>query len=654
MIKEKNIRILAIVVMICLLAGTILWNMSGTALEPENPLQEYTEDLRVDVRQMSGGSQDSSDLSEQEQNHTEQEQQEQKEEEQNHKEQEQNQQKPELQEQKEQQQEEQEQDQQQKQQEQNQQEQNQQEQNQTKQDQEEQNKTEKEDEQEKGEQKPEQNIQQGETPNKNPENDNQQEGEEGEGSQGGDDASEKNPSSKEEEDGTVPEDGGNEDQENPGTGKTPDINEPGLVTDLYSRIISFSQLEEDTLSFYVYFSDPTVNADIKVNYRHKNDHGTGTYLFSSNNRNYETKLTLGTNYITVYYMDQNQQRNFTRFVITYQADKADENSPVKGEHPPVIKSNLDTWEGPIKIDEFTFVVSARTWENKVIYSNNMEVRLDGRVLTNPTGNGTYEYVLHFERPNVGDYRDYEVSVLAWDDQGNSRYVTYHIQYHAHDEGEPLGVVRVVLDATTVGCDVVDECEVAIKSGDSAATAVVEALTACGYEYTSSGSITSDFYISSIQRADAFRGCAIQQKLLELLERDGMGRMPDGTADKLGEHDFTRGSGWLYFINGELCPGKALSAWRLNGGETINLRYTLAMGKDMGLSSYDMGNYSTYCYAWVEGKIIPLGHDFQEMGREEPTEEKDGYIQRTCSKCGEIENEILPATGQDKTEAPPEE
>lgn len=63
-----------------------------------------------------------------------------------------------------------------------------------------------------------------------------------------------------------------------------------------------------------------------------------------------------------------------------------------GDHPPIISTNLDGWQGYITQQNFTFLVKARTWQNQIIYENHIRVTMDGKTITNPTGNSTYEYV----------------------------------------------------------------------------------------------------------------------------------------------------------------------------------------------------------------------------------------------------------------------
>ena len=101
---------------------------------------------------------------------------------------------------------------------------------------------------------------------------------------------------------------------------------------------------------------------------------------------------------------------------------------------------------------------------------------------------------------------------------------------------------------------------------------------------------------------------------------------------------------MYFINGSYCPGKAMSAWKLNGGEKIVLRYTVAYGKDVGVTATTEGTLSGYCAVWRDGEIIEQGHSYKETSRVEPTATKNGYVEYTCKRCGETKRETLPATG----------
>ena len=198
----------------------------------------------------------------------------------------------------------------------------------------------------------------------------------------------------------------------------------------------------------------------------------------------------------------------------------------------------------------------------------------------------------------------------------------------------------------------------IASGDTAATAVIKMLEENGYDYTHTGDIQTEFYLSSISRADAFRGAAIEERLRRLIERDGITFLPDSGRDRLGEFDYTRGAGWMYFLNGEICPGKSMSDYMLNGGEHISLRFTLAFGKDVGASFADSNtSLSSYCGKWVNGTILEYEHDYREAERLEATREQPGYILYLCDQCKEEKKEILeyvpPEGGETPEERPPE-
>lgn len=54
-----------------------------------------------------------------------------------------------------------------------------------------------------------------------------------------------------------------------------------------------------------------------------------------------------------------------------------------------------------------------------------------------------------------------------------------------------------------------------------------------------------------------------------------------TPVRMGEFDFTRGSGWMYAIDGDVYPGRSMSLYPVRPDMTIYLRFTLAYGKDIG-------------------------------------------------------------------------
>lgn len=443
---------------------------------------------------------------------------------------------------------------------------------------------------------------------------------------------------------------GSEPAEEPGgdgepvSGDGTPTDEPYLVTDLFTGTMERTALTDDTFSFYVYYSDQTVPADIRVNLNHKpagaaSFAGNGRFL-SAQGDTYTTKLETGVNKFAVYYTNGAGERKTATYVITYTEKRADAQSPVVGDAPPTVRTNLDGWTGSIRVSSFTFIVSIYTADGKPISRTGtyegIEVFLDGKELKETTGTGgQYEYVLHFDRPNVGDSEDHTVEIRTWDKDGNSRYTSYTITYEAYDEGEVIGRVSMVIDATTVGLGVLDEFDYDIIQGKPAAATVLAMLEEFGYEPIYDGSVGVGFYLRGIRRSDTFRGAAIPADLKECVRRDGIRFTSPCGPDSLSEHDFTTGSGWLFAVNGTY-PGKGLSDFYLNDGDTLYLRYTLAYGKDVGgctLAGSGYGSLSSYCGMWVNDTHIPLQHDYKVTCVHEPTEDENGYTEYTCSRCG---------------------
>ena len=270
-------------------------------------------------------------------------------------------------------------------------------------------------------------------------------------------------------------------------------------------------------------------------------------------------------------------------------------------------------------------------------------------------------------------------------------MSYRILYRFVDTGDVIGTAYIVIDATTVGLDVMEEpYTYKIRQNTPASYAVIEALEEWGYEYEYSGSMDVGFYLRRISRGGMMDYPAIPENLWSKILQDGLTLTGQTDNNSLGEFDYTQGSGWMYSVGGNTYAGKGLSGYYLTDGDTLYLRFTLAYGKDIGGYSSTGGSYGllpSYCGKWLNGTYIeehvwgeptqtvapdcthpgeistvctvcgdrkdqqevpPLGHDFVETGRTEPGEDgTPGYIEYTCmvGKCGATFRHTLPATGQ---------
>lgn len=458
-----------------------------------------------------------------------------------------------------------------------------------------------------------------------------------------------------------------------------------IITDLSNCEITYNQLTDDTLPFYAYLINPN-GETLKVKLQNSDTPMNGRYLTSADGKNYTARIVRNeTNHITLYRKKGNTTVEEVRFSIRYVAQKADEDHPTIGEHPPTIVTNLD---GVTETSNrnFTLTVKATAYTGSPLYASQIEVQMDGKRITGPTGGPVYEYQLYFPDPIVGDTVEHTITIRAWDGEGNSAFVSYRILYRFVDTGDVIGTAYIVIDATTVGLDVMEEpYTYKIRQNTPASYAVIEALEEWGYEYEYSGSMDVGFYLRRISRGGMMDYPAIPENLWSKILQDGLTLTGQTDNNSLGEFDYTQGSGWMYSVGGNTYAGKGLSGYYLTDGDTLYLRFTLAYGKDIGGYSSTGGSYGllpSYCGKWLNGTYIeehvwgeptqtvapdcthpgeistvctvcgdrkdqqevpPLGHDFVETGRTEPGEDgTPGYIEYTCSRCGEQKREPIPA------------
>ena len=445
-----------------------------------------------------------------------------------------------------------------------------------------------------------------------------------------------NSDSEEDDDGPAGDDGdgSGEGGDTPGDGDDDSVK---IRTSLENMIYTEADLPDGVLAFYAYPSKDDATYSIKAVINNSGTPANGKVLTSSDGINYEAQLVLNeTTTITLYLKENGENIAYVRYQIRYEAEKANEDNPQVGKNPPSIITNLDGFTDEMETQDFILWVSARTNpDGDPIYSNQIEVWLNGELVPKQTGDSRPEYELHFEPPNVGDYAKYTVKVRAWDGKGNSTMKVYTINYHTVSEGDYLGEVRIVLDATTVGLGIIDSATYEIVQGDTVADVVLKFLEEYGYERKYEGN-----YLRWISRGDLCSGAQIPNALKRMIERDGNIEFRSHRRDTLGEFDFTSGSGWMYSINGSY-PNRSLSDYQLSKNTTICIRFTLAYGKDIG---GDLDGQS-YCGIWINGGYTQLEHRFKETDRLEATETEDGYIEFTCSKCGEIKREVIPMTGK---------
>lgn len=237
----------------------------------------------------------------------------------------------------------------------------------------------------------------------------------------------------------------------------------------------------------------------------------------------------------------------------------------------------------MKTPDLIVLVDGRSCNGQQLYANNYTVSVNGTVVSAPISQSGYQFGYTAYLSNVGANT---ITITATDGDGYSATRSWTVYYENGDI-----TVTVSVEATTVGLGyLVAPTEVTVPGGTDAWTVVQQVLTENGYTVSGSGS-----YLSAIQRSGICSGFFIDSELMELIMADGMDENGAGldpqpfSMDSLGELDFYRWSGWMYSYNGSY-PGYGFNVCKPQDGSVIRVRYTLAMGKDIGGYSSANGNY----------------------------------------------------------------
>lgn len=237
----------------------------------------------------------------------------------------------------------------------------------------------------------------------------------------------------------------------------------------------------------------------------------------------------------------------------------------------------------MKTPDLIVLVDGRSYNGQQLYANNYTVSVNGTVVSAPISQSGYQFGYTAYLSNVGANT---ITITATDGDGYAATRSWTVYYE-----EGTVTVTVSVEATTVGLGyLVAPTEVTVPGGTDAWTVVQQVLTENGYTVSGSGS-----YLSAIQRSGICSGFFIDSELMELIMADGMDADGAGldpqpfSMDSLGEFDFYRWSGWMYSYNGSY-PGYSMNVCKPQDGSVIRVRYTLALGKDIGGYSSANGNY----------------------------------------------------------------
>lgn len=297
----------------------------------------------------------------------------------------------------------------------------------------------------------------------------------------------------------------------------------------------------------------------------------------------------------------------------------------------------------------------------------IQVSLDGIEAVDPTRSGdTWEYGLIPSNPETGDRNEHTLYVYAEDAYGNWGEKKLTLIGFRVEPGQKIGEADIYVDMTVLGVGVVGPIPYDVLADEPISYVVAKAIMGMdtgepfgaasktlGWRGSYAGTLDTGFYLQWLDTdyypdaledstwpgsteeevlaaIDArFRAGTGLATLWRCLYRNGLNKSA-GSGSRIGEFDYTSGSGWMYSLDGTYYPGQSMSAVYLKDGDVLTLRYTLAYGWDIGGGSDNYGNIVGYCVTAINRDITPR-HQMEEV------EDPDGSVRYVCRCCGMVQD-----------------
>lgn len=247
--------------------------------------------------------------------------------------------------------------------------------------------------------------------------------------------------------------------------------------------------------------------------------------------------------------------------------------PNEGKYPEIASDLAE--EETVNADYRTFFVQATDYRGQYIPASGLEVY----------GNGEKLYSISNSNHMVG-YRldplvqENRISIQATDSEGRSTTVLYTIYRGEDTEAEVIGSIRFSLEAGTLGLGyLLGPASVEIHEGEQLSLVICRVLEDNGFTVDYDGDLTSGFYLRNVARGGITQGFSIPEELAQKLEEANCS-LETYWQDSLGEFDFTKYSGWMYFVNGEYMSS-GISTYFPADGDEVRVRFTLYAGADLG-------------------------------------------------------------------------
>lgn len=290
-------------------------------------------------------------------------------------------------------------------------------------------------------------------------------------------------------------------------------------------------------------------------------------------------------YLTLYYTNADGENRAYKWTVRFHRNA--EATPE--EKKPVINATLEVGSEIIGLEnglrlkspDVITVINSVSWNHEQLYLNNYRVWVNGQEIYSPcsqTGS-SFGYATYLTQEGANT-----ITVTATDPDGYAVTQSWTVYYEKGDV-----TVTVSVEATTVGLGyLIPPTQVTVPGGTDLMTIVRRLLADNGFKFHG-----GETYLAAIEKTGICNGFHIDRELMELIVSDGMDDIGAGfdpqpaSPDSLGEFDFYRWSGWMYSYNGRY-PGYGMNACKPQDGAVIRLRFTLALGKDIGGFNKDVG------------------------------------------------------------------
>ncbi|MBR6657519.1 MAG: hypothetical protein IKL18_05035 [Oscillospiraceae bacterium] len=350
--------------------------------------------------------------------------------------------------------------------------------------------------------------------------------------------------------------------------------------------------------------------------------------------------------------------------------------PYKHRGENTIKISTNMIDGQVVTNETETNLSVNAWSEDAegnvvdtIPANGTDTKLivtfDGEQLSYVSSSGSAsEYKFIPKNPEKGDTNTHVLHIYAEDAFGNYGELTLNLKGQRNQAGQKKGTATIYIDLSVLGLGVVESISYEVLADEPVSYVVAKAVlgmdtgdtfgsveNSLGWLGRYSGTLDTGFYLSSLTpglSANALDGSSWNQygsteaEILQSIDdifgrgtglatlwrciyRNGLNKSA-GSDGTFGEFDFSSGSGWVFSIDGSYYPGQSMSDYKLEDGDVLTLRYTLAYGWDIGGGTTGYGNTAGYCVTAINGSFT-INHQMEEVTGE------NGAVTYVCKCCG---------------------